>query len=174
LTDRVRGLLCRKCNIGLGHFDDNPAFLIKAARYMARWLLHVLQILNRKENHMTTNDDSGDGKASRMMRKAILLELHQPFGVDRPAPTDHLQAIARALVTKAVAHDVSAIREILDRVDGKTPSIPTTNDLQQLVNLSWKEPERPAKPRSKKSKSTTARARNSSLSTGEPSGSPAS
>jgi hypothetical protein len=170
VTHWVRGLLCHRCNPGLGNFQDNPAFLVKAARYMARWLLHVLQLLNRKEHDMTTNDDSGDSKASRMMRKAILHELHQPFGVDPPAPTDHLQAIARALVTKAVAHDVSAIKEILDRVDGKTPSIPTTNDLQQLVNLSWKEPEHP----SKKSKSTTARAANSSPATDEPSASPAS
>jgi hypothetical protein len=29
-------------------------------------------------------------------------------------PADNLQAVARALVTKAVAHDVSAIKEILD------------------------------------------------------------
>src|SRR5262249_24513636 len=112
LTDWVRGLLCRSCNLGLGHFEDNPVFVVKAARYMARWLLHVLQILNRKENDMTTNDDSGgDGKASRMMRKAILHELHQPFRIVPPEPADNLQAVARALVTKAVAHDVSAIKE---------------------------------------------------------------
>ena len=180
LTDWVRGLLCRRCNLGLGNFEDNPAFLVKAARYMARWLLHVLQILNRKENDMTTNDGSGDGKASRMMRSAILHELHQPFGVDPPGPTDNLQAIARALVTKAVAHDVSAIREILDRIDGKTPSTPTLNDLPQLVNLSWKLPSSLSKmspsntPASKKSKTTTGRAPNTSASTDEPSGSPAS
>jgi hypothetical protein len=152
---------------------------------MARWLLHVLQILNRKENDMTTNDDSGgDSKASRMMRKAILHELHQPFGVDPPPPADQLQAIARALVTKAAAQDVSAIKEILDRIDGKTPSAPANNDLQQLVNLSWKllesrsELSPPKMPRSEKrkekSKSTTGRAPNSSPSTGEPSASPAS
>jgi len=180
-TDLVRGLLCSKCNVGLGHFEDNPAFLVKAARYMARWLLHVLQILNRKENDMTTNDDSGgDSKASRMMRKAILHELHQPHGVDPPPPADQLQAVARALVTKAVAHDVSAIKEILDRIDGKTASAPASNDLQQLVNLSWKLPESPSKPSPskmsapKKSRSTTGRAPSSSLSTDEPSGSPAS
>jgi hypothetical protein len=43
-------------------------------------------------------------------------ELHQPHGVDPPPPADQLQAVARALVTKAVAHDVSAIKEILDRI----------------------------------------------------------
>jgi len=69
------------------------------------------------------------------MRKAILHELRQPFGVDEPPPADKLQAFARALVTKAMAHDVSAIKEVIDRIDGKTPSAPTVNDLQQLVNL---------------------------------------
>lgn len=124
---------------------------------------------------MTTNDDSGDSKASRMMRKAILHELHQPFGIDRPPPTDHLQAVARALVIKAAAHDVSAIKEVLDRIDGKTPAIPTLNDLSQLVNLSWKLPSSPAKmSESKKSKSTTGRAANSSPSSDESSGSSAS
>src|SRR5262249_775392 len=180
ITNWVRGLLCNNCNLGLGHFQDNPAYLVKAAPYMARWLLHVLQILNRKESDMTTNDDSGgDSKASRMMRKAILHELHQPHGVDPPPPADQLQAVARALVTKAVAHDVSVIKEILDRIDGKTASAPASNDLQQLVNLSWNLPESPSKlspskPRSKKTKSTTGRARSSSPSTHDPSGSPAS
>ena len=180
LMQWVRGLLCRKCNLGLGHFEDNPVFLVKAARYQARGLLHVLQVLNRKESNMTTNDDSGgDNKASRRMRKAILHELHQPHGLDPPPPADQLQAVARALVTRAVAHDISAIKEILDRIDGKTASAPASNDLQQLVNLSWKLPESPSKlspskPRSKKTKSTTGRARSSSPSTHDPSGSPAS
>src|SRR5262249_23222294 len=129
-----------------------------------------------KESDMTTNDDPGDSKASRLMRKAILHELHQPHGVDPPPPADQLQAVARALVTKAVAHDVSAIKEILDRIDGKTPSAPANNDLQQLVNLSWKLPESPSemppsKPAPKKSKSTTGCAPNSSPSTDEPNGS---
>jgi hypothetical protein len=186
LTRWVRGLLCRKCNLGMGHFEDNPVFLFKAALYALRWYLHLLQVFNkqvfnREERDMTTTDDPGDeNKAARVMRKAILHELHQPFGVDRPPPTDHLQAIARALVVKAAANDVSAIKEVLDRIDGKTPSAPANNDLQQLVNLSWKLPESPSKlsptntPPSKKSKSTTGRAANSSPSTDEASGSPAS
>lgn len=33
-TDKVRGLLCRNCNIGLGHFHDSPRKLAKAIQYL--------------------------------------------------------------------------------------------------------------------------------------------
>lgn len=35
-TGKVRGLLCRKCNLGLGHFEDNPSFLVSAVSYLQR------------------------------------------------------------------------------------------------------------------------------------------
>jgi hypothetical protein len=33
-TGKIRGLLCNNCNRGLGHFQDNPSFLLTAAEYL--------------------------------------------------------------------------------------------------------------------------------------------
>ena len=33
-TNNVRGLLCAKCNIGLGYFRDRQEFLLKAVEYL--------------------------------------------------------------------------------------------------------------------------------------------
>jgi len=39
-TNKIRGLLCNRCNLGLGHFKDNTTLLDKASRYLKgkRWL----------------------------------------------------------------------------------------------------------------------------------------
>mgnify|MGYP000456790067 CR=1 FL=1 len=33
-TGRIRGLLCTRCNIALGSFDDNEDYLLKAIEYI--------------------------------------------------------------------------------------------------------------------------------------------
>ena len=33
-TGRVRGLLCYSCNVALGHFEDRPVWLTRAASYL--------------------------------------------------------------------------------------------------------------------------------------------
>lgn len=35
-TNLVRGLLCHSCNVGLGHFKDNEATLLKAIEYIKK------------------------------------------------------------------------------------------------------------------------------------------
>jgi len=35
VTDRVRGLLCHSCNVGIGNLQDDPEIMLAAARYVA-------------------------------------------------------------------------------------------------------------------------------------------
>ena len=35
--NRVRGLLCRRCNLGIGLFEENKEWLKKASEYIDKW-----------------------------------------------------------------------------------------------------------------------------------------
>lgn len=36
-TGKIRGLLCKACNVGLGNFKDNQEALAKAIEYLKKW-----------------------------------------------------------------------------------------------------------------------------------------
>ena len=82
-----------------------------------------------------------DSKASRLMRAAILHELHCPPDDPGAPSADMLQQVARSLVQKAGQGDVSAIKEVLDRIDGKTlPGAAESDDGPIRVNVGWGKP----------------------------------
>lgn len=135
-TNLVRALLCRSCNAGLGHFGENPVVMRRSLLLVELWLQHIFELLNQEDNGMTCNETTVDAngaapKASaKPMRDAILHELNQPLGADAPAPRNRLQTVARALLSKAEAQDMQAIKEVLDRVDGPVP-------MANPFNVSW-------------------------------------
>jgi hypothetical protein len=81
------------------------------------------------------------------MRRAILHELRQPLDPAAPPPACKLQAVVRAVVDKPARGDLTAAREIRDRIDGKTSTAPqpprpklrlymATPQLEALISLS--------------------------------------
>src|SRR5712691_9627244 len=72
VTGKVRGLLCRKCNSALGFYDDDPGLARAGADYLTAFYASLEQT---GEIMTSTDEQSETGKAGRLMREAILLEL---------------------------------------------------------------------------------------------------
>jgi hypothetical protein len=90
---------------------------------------------------MTSREGAGElGRASRLMRAAILDELRRPAEGEDTPPADKLHRVARALVDKAGQGDMTAIKEILDRIDGKSPAAAAEIDAAPgNVTFAWKQ-----------------------------------
>jgi hypothetical protein len=168
-TNRLRSLLCDKCNIGLGNYNDDSAAMRRGADYVDYWQWRhanpdntgppsfalaapnrflapthqTIQDLEPEGEVMTlANETTEDGKTGRLMRRAILRELHLPLDPDEPPPAYKLEAVARAIVNKASQGDMTAAKEILDRIDGRTPTAaaPASADIPNEVFFTWQRP----------------------------------
>jgi hypothetical protein len=121
---------------------------------------------------MPSNQDvAEDNNGAQLIRGAILHELNQPFGVEPPPPATWLQVVSRALVTRA-AQDLSAIKEVFDRVGGRMPSSPGASEAAKQINVTWKYPA--SKLHRPSADKTTSRGRGSSRSSKKPAASPTS
>ena len=73
---------------------------------------------------MTTRRTPGRDR-DRMLRDALLISLNRKAGKD--LKTRRLQMVADALVDAAIKGELSALREVFDRVDGRFSREQTSN-----------------------------------------------
>lgn len=77
---------------------------------------------------------SAGGKPDKLMRTALMLSLHREAKDADGNVTKKLRLVADKLIELALEGDVVAIKEINDRVDGKTAQ-PVVGDPNQPVRI---------------------------------------
>jgi hypothetical protein len=94
---------------------------------------------------MSIDDVPPDGgnaarpKTSRPMWEALATELRRES--DDGSKADILRLIARKLAAKALEGDLGAIKEIFDRMDGKSVAGAAADEPPGKVVFEWKDPE---------------------------------
>lgn len=80
----------------------------------------------------------GNHKKPRVITQNLIAELQTADGAS-------LRRVVKALIEKAAEGDVAAIREIMDRVDGKVPQPIAGEDgegpAKLVLEVSWKKPD---------------------------------
>lgn len=76
---------------------------------------------------------------SKLMRDALMIVLNEEQSDGKGNRFKRLRLVADALVKKATEGDVSAIKEIFDRIDGKVPADVKISSNKQIDGLSFEE-----------------------------------
>jgi hypothetical protein len=72
LTLKIRGILCNRCNLGLGHFKDSVAYLRGAIEYIDKWEASTVDILGRTlEECLVSNVSKNFVRGLRLTKEQI-------------------------------------------------------------------------------------------------------
>ena len=88
-----------------------------------------------------SSDDAppDDGDTSKPMREALSAALRRDADGDDGQRVQTLDLVVGKLITRALGGDISAIKEIFDRMDGKCASGAGMDDKPRQVMLEWKD-----------------------------------
>ena len=81
------------------------------------------------------------GKTARPMWEALAAELRRESDDGEGSKAETLRLIARKLAAKALDGDLAAIKEIFDRMDGKSVASAAADEPPGKVVFEWKDPE---------------------------------